>query len=266
MKIYRKNISNEQVEMHSKAFIEMLMKDAVCFPRKNEEGNKETKDKDNRKAESALSGDEIIYLLSVYDHEFLAVTRRAEMLGLSSYLNDKTKKTLVQKRLIEEYQINLGASAKGTVKLTHLTEKGHLAIGKKPKHERKHQCSHEHWFWQRAIKFFYETKGKKPEIEYSMNGKNADVGLFDEDGIIAVEVELSPNNAVQNIQRNLDAGFIYVFCMCKNTSVLKSVAEKLNSVLDESKKPKVHIGLLHEMEPENLVNKLNNGGKDENAR
>lgn len=252
--------------MHSKAFIEMLMKGAVCSQRNNEDGNKEGKDNYNIKAESALSGDEIIYLLSVYEHEFLTVTRRAEMLGLSSYTNDKRKKNLISKELIEEYTVNLGSSAKGIVKLTHLTEKGHLAIGKKPKHERKHQCSHEHWFWQRAIKIFYGRKGRRVEIEYSLNNKNADVAVFDPDGIIAVEVELSPNNALQNIQRNLDAGFIYVFCMCRNNSVLKSVAEKLNSILDESKKPKVHLGLLHEMEPEILVNKMNYGGDNENAR
>jgi hypothetical protein len=165
-------------------------------------------------------------------------------LGHSTYKNDKIKKALAGKGLIEEFTVNLGHATKGIIKLLEIKMKGYEVLRMKAPPSREHRCSAEHWFWQRNIADYYKSKGFHTEIEMSIRGKRADVGFLMDGMTVAVEVGLSPKNEVVNVQKDLEAGFDKILVACKTTKIKRAVQERLEGLISEDDWKKVKLILL----------------------
>ena len=173
----------------------------------------------------------------------LSVTQRRDILGLSTYTNDRIKKALLAKGLVEELSINLGRNTQGIAKFLELTEFGYRALKRKCPTMRPLNTSPEHWWWQRRIEHFYRDQGYEAEIEMALNGKRADVGLIKDGVKIAVEVGMTAKNEVVNVRRDLGAGFERVLVACRNAQVLCAVKQNLD-VLTENERKRVKLILL----------------------
>ena len=203
-----------------------------------------------KKDESAVAKDEKRLLVSIDNEPNLPVTRRASILGESSYMMNKLKESLKQKGLAEQFSVNLGKQFGGTITLLALTEKGYEAIGKKPKikKSRKNE-SHEHIWWKMNIDESYRKKSIPSEIEKSLNGKHADVGIVWKGENIAIEVELTPKNAIQNIKKDIEAGFDQVVSCAKNKTILNAIEKQFKALEDyESLKGQVKFRLLSDFD------------------
>lgn len=211
-------------------------------------GNGRGKPEDQLKnTESAkVSTEEFEYLESIFTNPFLTVTGRAEKLGLSSYMNNKMKKTLIERGFINEFSANLGYSTRGNVKFLELTKSGYMAISKRMPLGKQHTCSSEHWLYQIASHAWYSQKGYHCEIEMNLNGKRADLGIQKDGKTIALEFELTPKNACQNATKGLKAGFQKIILICKNHKVKTAVEKKLQQVLVDQQWKKVKVMLLND--------------------
>jgi hypothetical protein len=208
----------------------------------------EPQQKTNTVTNDALSFEEKELLKDILEEPDLSVTARTSRLGLSAYKMNALKKSLIKKGHVVQFKINIGKLFGGIVTLLGLTEEGFKELGKRPINKPE-EMSWEHWWWQRAICDYFNKRGAKAEIEKSKNGKRADVGLVMNGIETAVEVELSPKNAISNITADLEAGFDKVVCCCKNTMVAKEVRRQLKAYSRyEAIKDKVEVKILTELQ------------------
>ena len=230
MKTYKKDVSDEEVRRMMVDHInEMLNK---VRPRVQVELKQEdkvevkTKTKKKPAGWGRVSRDEREFLVDIFEYPDLSVTTRGSRLGLSDYKMNNLKAKVIDMALVEQFSVNIGKEFGGRITLLALTGAGYKALRKKPV-VRPDNVSEEHWWWQTHIKDYFERKGVKAELEKSIDGKRADIGLVKDGEEVAVEVELSPKNALSNITVDLDAGFDRVVCCCKDKMVAKEVQRRL---------------------------------------
>ena len=134
--------------------------------------------------------------------------------------------------------------------MLRLTDEGYKLLGKTPqtKDSLAKYGSLEHQWWQEHIAKDYSERGYNAVIEKNLNGKSADIGVMTKDEMVAVEVELTPKNAITNFKQDLDAGFNRVIIACQNTRVKKEIERKLQSFLEQhySYRGKAKVILLNE--------------------
>jgi hypothetical protein len=228
MKIFRKDVSDDEVKQAMVVHINEMFKHVR--PRVQVK-LKEDDDKAASKTKVNLGGrgiprDEKDLLLDIFEKPNLSVTKRGSRLGLSAYKMNNLKRSVLKKGLVEQFSANLGKRFGGKITLLTLTPAGCKALEKELV-IRPSNVSAEHWWWQTNIKDYFLRKGIATVIEKSMNNTRADVGLVRDGEDVAVEVELTPKNAVANITSDLDAGFDRVVCCCKDNMVAREVRRRL---------------------------------------
>lgn len=85
-----------------------------------------------------------------------------------------------------------------------------------------------HKFWQHVIKAFYHGLGYTAEIEKRFGIKNVDVGFEHRGKKTAVEVELSPDHLIENIQRDLDAGCDEIIIAVNSKRAIQAYRKKID--------------------------------------
>jgi len=145
-------------------------------------------------------------LTNIREHPFVDQKSRIQMLGLagSSSTTDKYFKELVAKNFVTVHRIGLGKGLSIKV-LYEITGKG-AEFAKMDKVEISGKGDFPHKFWQHTIKEFYASLGRNAEVEKRFGIKNVDVGFETDNKKTAVEVELTPANLIENIQKDLEAG------------------------------------------------------------
>lgn len=235
---YKKDVSDAEIDALMAPVISRLEQFVKPRMRIEEEQKEKTHEKlktrpqepqINKEKYPKLNEKEKEYLESVHANPHYSVTRHGQALGLSSYMMDKLKKSLIEKGMIEEFSINLGKEFGGTVKFLELTDAGHKMLGKRQKDKPARQCSQEHWWWQRQIHTYYAKKNYKSEIEMLRGSKRADVGVVHNGRALAIEVELSAKNAVANVKEDLENGFDSVRVACRDTAIKHDAEKALQS-------------------------------------
>ena len=189
--------------------------------------------KGKKQKSEGTSDDERQLLENIYKNLNLPITKRASILGLSPYMMNKLKKSLIEKGLVEQFSINLGKDFGGNITLLVLTDDGHKAINRRPKNKKSSKKeSLEHHWWKGNIHQSYRKKSIPSEIEKSIGGKHADVGIVWQNQNIAIEVELTPKNALQNIIQDLECGFDKIFSCAKNKAVQNAIIKQFQSHCD----------------------------------
>jgi len=248
--MHKKDVSDTEIKRMMAPYLDELMRDVRPRVRvtKHEPDSKPESGKKDSGA-FTITQDEKYLLESIYAEPNLSITGRSDRLGFSASKMNSLKNSVITKELAEQFSVNLGKKHGGVVKMLTLTGSGMRLINKRPKVRKPENVSHEHWWWQQVIYENYRRHDITTEIEKSLNGKRADVGIIWNGKEIAIEVELTPGNALSNIVEDLNAGFYKVASYCKDNSVLKAVKKRFQAYKDyEDIKNSVEIRLLSDIE------------------
>ena len=263
------DVTDEDVEAHMRPHLAHYMKFVVkrhVIPEKCVETSSKDKGKKGPEEDSPLSIDETKFLQSIVEHPFLPVTRRTDLLGLTSYRNNEIKKRLLSRKAISQYKINFGKLTCGDVKFVELTKQGYKTLGMIPPHDdTPFSVSTEHYWWQKAIAYYGKRDGYKTVIEMALsNDKKVDVVRMKENSKgriekFGYEVEMTAKNTAANCKGDLETNELTKLTFaCKNKTVQKSVQQKLEQVLSDQQWELVDVMLLHEFK---FVKEIINGMK-----
>ncbi|CAB1062330.1 hypothetical protein D1BOALGB6SA_7106 [Olavius sp. associated proteobacterium Delta 1] len=251
---YRKDVTDQEVIADYQRVFKSEI-EGFLVPRMNaddgtdDHSTKGSKKPEFKESDGILSDEEKQLLENVFERPNQPVTRRTSMLGLSPYKMNKLKSSVIAKNLAEQFSINLGKDFGGNITLLALTDSGYKVLGKKRSSKKLQNESHEHWWWKEMICRHYVNKKIPAEIEKYVNGKHADVGIRYKGSDIAIEVELSPKNAITNIIQDLNAGFDKVLSCSKNKRILNEIAGQFRALPEhEQFKDKVTLRQLSEFE------------------
>jgi len=238
-----KKVSDQEIEERMEPLLEELGRNFVprteygliLAEKKKQEEEKKAEERKLRKEEAeqheAFEGNILIKILTnIKDHPFIDQKTRIEMLGLGSSSSTTSRyfKELVARGYVTKCSIGLGRG-KSTVTLYEITEKG-MEFAKISRISIPGKGDFAHKYWQHTIKEFYQSLSYNAEIEKRFGFKNVDIG-FEMDGKrTAVEVELSPDHLIENIQRDLDSGCEQIIIAAPSKAKVNSYRKKMESV------------------------------------
>ena len=194
-----------------------------------------------------LLKEEMDYLESITREPFLPVTERDKKLGISGWKGHSLRKKLINKRILEQIQINTGKKG-GVITLEKITENGRAiaeALGMRA-NILAGKGGFTHQFWARTIKNHYEKTGEAiASIENDSLGKAVDVELIFPDRKVAVEIEIGDNESF-NISKDLFSGYDEVWVCCEKEEQIERKRKKVEEDLGREVLEKVKFRVLSE--------------------
>lgn len=150
----------------------------------------------------SLSADELIFLADVVNHFEVSFTARTKGLGMTNYMTNHIKKSLLEKGLIREESIKL-KSGRGKPELfLELTPDGFKVLGVKTRHQGKGGLFHR--LAQELISNYYRKRDWAVEKEKLVEGRLIDVVVVSPDNkAIPIEVETGQSNYLETVEFNL---------------------------------------------------------------
>lgn len=199
-------------------------------------------------AGTILRKDELDYLVSIAKEPFLKVTERDQVLGLAKSKGDRLRKALIAQGLLNAVAINPGGGRGRRFKLLGLTKAGNeqlRAFGVSvPSGRGRGGLAHQ--WWANEIVTWLRSKKLAPVVEDESRGVRVDVAVLTSRGSLAIEVETSPGHELENIRKDLGAGFQEVVCLAKSDEQARTVEERVIGELSQSEVSRVRIGCLTE--------------------
>ena len=174
------------------------------------------------------------YLESVAAEPFLQVRQRNERVGLSGWKGQQIKRASVEAGWAKEVTINPGGRGK-KFKLVELTAEGRrllLDFGVTPK-EGLGRGGIAHQWWAETIAAWIEEQGAPARIEDESAGARVDIVALARRKRIAIEIEMGTGHVVENIKKDVDAGFDSVVSLLDDPRSIERVEERLSKVLGE---------------------------------
>lgn len=174
------------------------------------------------------------YLESVAAEPFLQVRQRNTRLGLSGWKGQQIKKASVDAGWIREVTINPGGRGK-RFKLVELTTEGRSLLNEfsvAPK-EGLGRGGVAHQWWAETIATWIEEQGVRTRIEDESSGVRVDIVALPRREKIAIEIEMGHGHVVENIKKDLDAGFDSVVSLLEDPRAIDRVGESLSKEVDE---------------------------------
>lgn len=199
--------------------------------RTEEQREAETRRERREKAEQkeSVEGNILIRILTnIRDHPFIEQKERIYMLNLgsSSSTTDKYFKELIARGFVQVHRIGLG-KGQSTKVLYEITGKG-AGFAHMNKVSIPGKGDFKHKFWQHKIQKFFQSLGYNAEVEKRYGIKSVDVGFEMNGKKTAVEVELSSDNLIENIQRDLEAGCEVIIIAAPNQRSVTSYEKKIS--------------------------------------
>jgi len=182
------------------------------------------------KQKEAFEGSELIKILTnIRDYPFIDQKTRIQMLGLagSSSTTDKYFKELAARGFVHRVPIGFG-KGQSTLVLYEITDKGR-EFARMDKFVIPGKGDFKHKFWQHTIQKFFEDLPdyNNVEIEKRYGIKNVDVGFEMNGKRTAVEVELTSEHLIKNIQRDFDAGCESIIIAAPSKRAITSYKKKI---------------------------------------
>lgn len=188
------------------------------------------------------------YLESIAKEPFSRVSERDKALGVSAGRGNRIRRDLIEKDLISPLIIIPLGRGK-SFKLLELTRKGKKLIhpfGIKPRTGRG-RGGLRHQFWCHTISSWLHEKGLKSVIEDESRGVRVDVTTESRDlSAVAIEVEVSPGHELENVRKDLGAGFDGVVSLVRERDAVEKVKDQVTSALDVDLAVRIHVGCLRE--------------------
>lgn len=179
---------------------------------------------------------------------FIGLTELYTSLHISPFFGRKVIKEMESLELIETSTVSFGRRGNATTFIV-MRPKGAEFLGIKYEDIKLlGKGSTEHKVIQNIVSRGLNDSGKVTSVEHSMNGKSVDIAEFVGDRIIAYEMELDPQapHILQNINKDLEAGFSEVIVISKNKIAENEIKDQIYRHLDWTQLSKVKFKLLRE--------------------
>ncbi len=206
-----------------------LIQDAMKREDQAKEDEKRKQRQEEAEQKEKVEGNILIQMLTnIRDYPFIDQKTRIETLNLasSSSTTDKYFKELVAKGFVRPHPIGFGKGQSMKV-FYEILDKG-KEFARMDKVEIPGKGEFKHKYWQHVIKTFFESLGYNAEIEKRYGLKNVDVGLDMNGKKTAVEVELSSDHLIENIQKDLEAGCEKIIIAIPNQRAINSYKKKID--------------------------------------
>lgn len=168
----------------------------------------------------------IKFLVDINTYPLSSLTERYKRLKINPRKGNNIKHSLLLQNFVFLKKI---ITRNGWIALMQLTEKGKAILrdnGYEVKEERE---GIEHKFWKYKIAQYYKARGYKVEIEQENNGKT-DIVIENGNRKVAIEIETGNSDILDNIERNLKAGFDEIVVIATN----KSAEEKIKNIFQKN--------------------------------
>jgi hypothetical protein len=185
------------------------------------------------------------YLMVLYmNHGSKTKTEISDLAGFSRGTGSRIAKKAAILGLIRMVETKLG---KGSPQYPILLPDGYKAVGlpEEPLSKRG-GTGPEHSIYQHLINAHFSKQGLKATTEANIKGKNIDVALEGDFGLIAIEVAITASNEPTNVIKDLDVGAAYVIEACRDKDVRNEVLESLSEIPEEATK-RVTVCLISEL-------------------
>lgn len=200
-------------------------------PRAAAEANAPRQVRAGPRGERAINKAVLDYLALVAREPFLGVRERNAALGLSAWKGDRLKDAILEAGLAEEVAISPGGRGE-RFKLLDLTDQGRDLLARYgiPVATGHGRGGIAHQWWARAIAEWLRSEGMEAEVEDVSKGARVDVVAKMSGHEVAVEIELREGHALENIRKDLAAGFARVVSLFESPETLERVRAKLDLV------------------------------------
>ena len=212
--------------------------------------SKDSQDKDSstpKHSNAPLPMELLEYLKSIARKPFLNATQRDESEGVTASKGNTIRKKLIQQGLVNPISINPGSGRGRSFQLLELTEKG---LDLMSQFDVKPSAGHgrgrlAHRWWCHTISEWLNSRGGKSVIEDDSLGARVDISATTGNQKIAIEIEMSRGHELENVKKDLQAGFSKVVSLVEEPAAVDRVKAKLERELGASS-GSVHVGCLRE--------------------
>jgi hypothetical protein len=172
-------------------------------------------------------------LASVNEQPFLSLSERYDAIDVGSKQGNAAKNELLALEVVTEVEIDTGTPGRNP-KLLELTDQGEAVLA-----ERGYNVVDtgrrgiEHRYWQRQVADHYESDGFDVQIEQAVDAGRVDVYAERPEESVAVEVAMSPEHELENIQKCLDAAVDRVEVLTADDSVRDQIRSAVRDELGE---------------------------------
>jgi hypothetical protein len=173
--------------------------------------------------------------VDVFLNPLSSTTERYQRLKLNPKYGNRHKNQLGSKGYVQPRKI---IHNKGRLTLFDITRKGKMALRDLGHDAKDFSEGIVHRFWKHEISEFYKRKGFEVSVEESINGR-PDVIVKGHGKTVAIEVETGKSNALENLRRDLEAGFDQVVCVATDKKEERKIDRKVKEVGLVSPKVKI---------------------------
>ena len=211
--------------------------------RKDSQGDESSTPRDPN---APLPMERLEYLKSIARKPFLNATQRDDSEGVTASKGNNIRKKLIDRGLVAPISINPGSGRGRSFQLMELTEEGldlMRQFGVKPSagHGRGRLA---HRWWVHTISEWLNSQGVKSVIEDESLGARVDIAATIGNQKIAIEVEMSRGHELENVKKDLQAGFSQVVSLVEEPAAVERVEAKLRQELGVAADGRLRVGCL----------------------
>lgn len=231
-----KDVSDAEVERHMRPIIDKFSGNAShensAPPPQHPEQQTDPRPQQPKAAlpvtesEEALSAVASRLLIDIRSHPFRSAVERYDALALNPRTATEAVRQLVKAHYLHEIEIPGGGRGRPG-KYFEMTSKAEQKVGRQNLGPGKGGFVHR--YFQRQIQQYFEILGYPARIEAYQNGKAVDIGVWKTANKVAVEVEMSPAHALENIRKDLSAGWDCVVVGYPNDSVARKIQAEIQN-------------------------------------
>ncbi len=215
-----------------------------------QEGRPETPTRPERQPAKRPQLDKLAldYLALAARHPFLTTRDRNRELGLSAWKGNQVKAALLRRGLATEVAVNPGGRGE-RFKLLEITTEGRsvLASFDVAPQTGLGRGGVAHQWWTQTIAAWLRERGLTVRVEDESSGARVDLAFDLRGADVAVEIEMGEGHALENIRKDLDAGFATVLTFLDKPDAVERLRARLPSELREETRS-VRIAELREYE------------------
>jgi len=158
---------------------------------------------------------------------------------------NRIKRLALRLNLAVEENVQLARGRGRLMATLCLAEKGYQLLKLEP--DAKGKGGSLHRAYQHVLKKRLAMLGIDATIEHYQNGKNVDLGFSLNGQKWAVEVTLTAgSNELQNLDKDLQAGFDRIFFIVKDLKTLKKAENPILDAVPQGRKHQIHVGLFED--------------------
>jgi hypothetical protein len=162
-------------------------------------------------------------LVDIFLYPMSSITQRYKRLKLNPKYGNKFKNLLISQGCIQPRKIITNS---GWITLFELTQKGKAVLRDSGYEVKDTREGIIHKFWKNKVAEYYRSRNLEVLVEEQVNSR-PDIIVVNQNKKIAVEIETGSSDAIQNIERNLQAGFDEIICVATNRQVEEKIKVQL---------------------------------------